>query len=183
MEIITDLILINCAEELKSLDENSIDLIVTSPPYADQRDNFYGGIHPDKYVEWFLPITSELLRVLKPTGTFILNIKERVLRTRNSKLQIIAVNDCCHGIDNKPDKGDYFKYCRQHFLGLISGNENLYIDVIEPFSHKAKDKTKEFLKSCSQIINKFTQEFSENFCDNGIINWKNLVAFNSSNKN
>ena len=79
MEIITDIILGDCAEELQSLDENSIDLIITSPPYADQRKNSYGGIHPGKYVEWFLPITSELLRVLKPTGTFILNIKERVL--------------------------------------------------------------------------------------------------------
>lgn len=79
MEIITDIILGNCADKLKSLDKNSIDLIITSPPYADQRKNSYGGIHPDKYVEWFLPITSELLRVLKPTGTFILNIKERVL--------------------------------------------------------------------------------------------------------
>lgn len=79
MEIKTDIILGDCAEELKSLDKNSIDLIITSPPYADQRKNSYGGIHPDKYVEWFLPITSELLRILKPTGTFILNIKERVL--------------------------------------------------------------------------------------------------------
>lgn len=69
----------DCAEELKKLDENSIDLIVTSPPYADQRKNSYGGVHPDKYVDWFLPITEELLRVLKPTGTFILNIKERVV--------------------------------------------------------------------------------------------------------
>ena len=63
---------------LKSLQENSIDLVVTSPPYADQRVKSYGGIHPDKYVEWFSPITLELRRVLKPTGTFILNIKEKV---------------------------------------------------------------------------------------------------------
>jgi len=79
MEIITNIILGDCRKKLKSVDENSIDLIITSPPYADQRKNSYGGIHPDKYVDWFLPITSELLRVLKPTGTFILNIKERVL--------------------------------------------------------------------------------------------------------
>ncbi len=79
MEITTNIILGDCAEELISLKKNSIDLIVTSPPYANQRSNSYGGIHPDKYVEWFLPITKELLRVLKPTGTFILNIKERVL--------------------------------------------------------------------------------------------------------
>ncbi|RMH77723.1 MAG: site-specific DNA-methyltransferase [Calditrichaeota bacterium] len=69
----------DCAEELKKLEENSIDLIITSPPYADQRKNTYGGIHPNHYVEWFLPISRELLRVLKPTGTFILNIKERVV--------------------------------------------------------------------------------------------------------
>jgi site-specific DNA-methyltransferase (adenine-specific) len=64
---------------LKKIPADSVDLIVTSPPYADQRKGTYGGIHPDKYVEWFLPITGEMLRVLKPTGTFILNIKEKVL--------------------------------------------------------------------------------------------------------
>lgn len=62
---------------LKQLDDNTIDLIVTSPPYADRRKNTYGGIKPEKYVEWFLKISKELLRVLKPTGTFILNIKEK----------------------------------------------------------------------------------------------------------
>jgi site-specific DNA-methyltransferase (adenine-specific)/site-specific DNA-methyltransferase (cytosine-N4-specific) len=65
-------------EILKQMEDNSIDLIVTSPPYSDQRKSTYGGIHPDRYVEWFLPISAELLRVLKPTGSFILNIKEKV---------------------------------------------------------------------------------------------------------
>lgn len=78
MEITANIILGDCAEKLKAFEENSIDLIITSPPYADQRKNTYGGIHPDKYVDWFLPISKELLRVIKPTGTFILNIKERV---------------------------------------------------------------------------------------------------------
>jgi site-specific DNA-methyltransferase (adenine-specific) len=73
-----DLYLGDCAEELKKIPDNYVDLIITSPPYADQRKNSYGGIHPNKYVDWFLPISSELLRVLKPSGTFILNIKERV---------------------------------------------------------------------------------------------------------
>lgn len=80
MEIARKLILGDCAKELKTLEDNSIDLIFTSPPYADARKKTYGGIHPGNYVEWFLPISSELLRVLKPTGTFILNIKERVFR-------------------------------------------------------------------------------------------------------
>ncbi|MFH1994220.1 MAG: site-specific DNA-methyltransferase [Nitrospinota bacterium] len=68
----------DCEEELKNIPDNSVDLIFTSPPYADQRVKTYGGIHPDSYVEWFLPKAEEMLRVLKPTGTFVLNIKEKV---------------------------------------------------------------------------------------------------------
>ena len=55
----------------------SVDLIMTSPPYSDRRNHTYGGIRPDKYVQWFLPISHELKRVLKKRGSFILNIKER----------------------------------------------------------------------------------------------------------
>jgi site-specific DNA-methyltransferase (adenine-specific) len=69
----------DAAKELKKIDDESVDLVVTSPPYADQRKQTYGGIQPDEYVEWFMPIAAELQRVLKPTGTFILNIKERVV--------------------------------------------------------------------------------------------------------
>ena len=63
---------------MTQLPDNSIDLIVTSPPYADSRKKTYGGIAPSNYNDWFLPIANELKRVLKPTGTFILNIKEKV---------------------------------------------------------------------------------------------------------
>jgi len=73
------LLLGDCAEKLSEVEDNSVDLIFTSPPYADSRKNTYGGIHPDKYVDWFMPIAEQLHRVLKPTGTFILNIKERVV--------------------------------------------------------------------------------------------------------
>jgi site-specific DNA-methyltransferase (adenine-specific) len=77
-EISQNIILGDCADALKNLEDNSIDLIFTSPPYADQRKTTYGGITADKYVEWFLPISQELLRVLNPKGTFVLNIKEKV---------------------------------------------------------------------------------------------------------
>ncbi|HOJ02876.1 MAG TPA: site-specific DNA-methyltransferase [Bacteroidota bacterium] len=80
----TNLYLGDCREVLKGIECNSVDLVVTSPPYADQRRNTYGGIHPDQYVEWFLPTSEELLRVLKPTGTFILNIKEKVVAGERS---------------------------------------------------------------------------------------------------
>jgi DNA modification methylase len=61
----------------KQASDNSIDLIITSPPYADRRAHTYGGVKPEQYVEWFLPRSEEFLRVLKPTGSFVLNIKEK----------------------------------------------------------------------------------------------------------
>jgi len=71
----------DCLSELRALPDNSVDLIFTSPPYADQRKSTYGGVHADLYVEWFLPRSAEFLRVLKPTGSFVLNIKERVVNS------------------------------------------------------------------------------------------------------
>lgn len=76
---INQIILGNCLDILSSYPEQSINLIVTSPPYADSRKSTYGGIHPDHYVEWFLPISEQLLRVLKDDGSFILNIKEKAM--------------------------------------------------------------------------------------------------------
>ena len=78
-KIETDIRLGDCLKVLSETPDNRFDLIVTSPPYADSRANTYGGIKPDKYVEWFLPRTREMLRVLKPTGTFIFNIKEKAI--------------------------------------------------------------------------------------------------------
>lgn len=80
-KIKADVILGDSLDVLKKLPDNSVDLIVTSPPYADQRKSTYGGISPDKYVEWFMPIADELLRVLHPKGTFVLNIKEKVVNS------------------------------------------------------------------------------------------------------
>jgi hypothetical protein len=106
---------------------------------------------------------------------------KKTLRTSNSDLIIIAVNGCCYGLDNTPDKGDYFKYCGQRFWEFISGDSNLYIDIIEPLGHKAKEKNDDFYESYSQMINKFTKEFSKDFCNNsGQIDWIRLVRFNSA---
>jgi len=84
VKIKTSIFLGDCEEILKSIGSNTVDLIVTSPPYADQRKATYGGISPDMYVDWFMPISEELLRVLKPTGTFVLNIKEKVIDSERS---------------------------------------------------------------------------------------------------
>jgi DNA modification methylase len=69
----------DCLNVLPRMPSGVVDLIVTSPPYADSRRNTYGGIHPDDYVDWFLPVAAELKRVLKDDGSFVLNIKEKVV--------------------------------------------------------------------------------------------------------
>lgn len=106
---------------------------------------------------------------------------KRTLRTSNSGITIVAINGCCYGRDNKPDKGDYFKYCGQKFWEFISGDSDLYTGIIEPLGHKAKEKNEEFIEIYSQVINKFIREFSNEFCDsNGAIEWEKFVKFNSS---
>ncbi len=77
MKLQAEIIQGDCLEASKGLSDDSFDLIVTSPPYADRRVQTYGGIKPERYVEWFLPRSEQFLRVLKPTGSFVLNIKEK----------------------------------------------------------------------------------------------------------
>ena len=84
-EIKTDICLGDCLEVLPPFPDESFDLIVTSPPYADSRSKTYGGIKPDDYVDWFLPRSKEFLRVLKKDGTFILNVKENRMQNRQNQ--------------------------------------------------------------------------------------------------
>ena len=79
MDFVNQIIHGDCEQVLKGFPDDSIDLIFTSPPYADRRKKTYGGVKPGEYVDWFLPKSEQFLRVLKPTGTFILNIKERAV--------------------------------------------------------------------------------------------------------
>lgn len=80
MEYLNRVINGDCLEVCKKIPDDYVDLIITSPPYADARKWHYGGIHPDEFSTWLLERTKEFLRILKPTGTFILNIKEKVFK-------------------------------------------------------------------------------------------------------
>jgi len=107
----------------------------------------------------------------------------RTLRTSDSGLNIMAVNGCCYGRDNNPDKGDYLKLCGQRFWGFISGDEELYTKIIEPLGFQAKERNDEFMISYARVINKFTKQFSDAFCnDEGDIDWEKLLRFNSAIK-
>jgi len=104
---------------------------------------------------------------------------KRVLATSGGGGPIEAINGCCYGRNSRPNKGDYQKLCGQKFWELISGSSDVYTDIIEPLGHQAKQRNDEFVEAYAVIVNKFTQEFMSKFCDDGCINWKKLVQFNS----
>lgn len=105
---------------------------------------------------------------------------KRTLRTSRSRLTVEAVNGCCYGQDKNPDKGDYFKYCGQRFWEFISGNENLYQELIIPLGQDAKKRNENYNRLLGGKINIFVAEFVNDFCNaDGTINWDKLIEFNS----
>lgn len=107
----------------------------------------------------------------------------KAIRKMHPGIKVVAVNGCCYGQDAHPDKGDYFKYCGQEFWKLISGVDELYIQIIEPLGYKAKEKNEEYTEEYNAIVTKFTVEFAKEFCKkNGKIHWAKLVKFNSGRK-
>ncbi|HMM79549.1 MAG TPA: PmeII family type II restriction endonuclease [Pyrinomonadaceae bacterium] len=106
---------------------------------------------------------------------------KKILRTSGAKFPIEAINGCCYGRDNNPEKGDYQKLCGQGFWQFISGSDKLYLELIEPLGHQAKQKNDAFAVSYAKIVNRFTREFSDQFCEaDGSINWKKIVINNSA---
>lgn len=104
---------------------------------------------------------------------------KKILRVNNPNVNVIAINGCCYGKENVLDKGDYFKYCGQLFWEFISGDERLFIEIIEPLGFDAKIQNSIFTEAYSEIINNFTAEFLKDFCFKGRIDWERLVEFNS----
>ena len=106
---------------------------------------------------------------------------KRILGTNRSLTNVVAINGCCYGKDRKPDKGDYLKLCGQKFWEFISGDDNLYTDIIEPLGHRAKEKNEQFMQEYAKVVNKFTAEFIGKYCDaEGNMLWEEIVKFNSA---
>ena len=106
---------------------------------------------------------------------------KRILRTNTSLINVIAVNGCCYGKNQVQDKGDYLKLCGQRFWEFISGDDNLYTDIIEPLGHRAKEKNEQFGQEYDKVLNRFTGEFITAFCDaDGSIRWEDIVKMNSA---
>ena len=107
----------------------------------------------------------------------------RTAKTILKHPNIVAINGCCYGKETNADKGEYFKICGQAFWTFISGEENLYLDIIEPFGYKAKEKNEAFIVAYSKLLNKLVLEFAQEFCDkDGSINWTKILILNSASK-
>lgn len=105
----------------------------------------------------------------------------KVLKQSKHTLNAQPVLGICYGRVKTSFLRGYMKAVGQNFWYLISENENLYTDIVEPLGYKAKQHNDTFVKQKSRVMNLFTQEFMKSFCENGNINWKKLVEFNSGN--
>jgi hypothetical protein len=109
---------------------------------------------------------------------------KQTLRAEYPDTEIVAVNGCSYGRDNKPaKKAGYWKLCGQDFWSFISGNDELYTEIIEPLGHQAVQKNEEFVEAYAQIVNKFTYEFTGLYCaSDGTIDWARIVRLTSQRR-
>lgn len=128
-----EILLGDCLELMKNIPDNSIDMVFTSPPYAERRKTTYGGIPEYDYVDWFLPIGAEIKRILKPTGSFFLNIKPH---THKGERSLYVFDLVCQ---LKRETGFMFveEYCwtKNAFPGSLKGR---FKNAFEPVYHFTK---------------------------------------------
>jgi site-specific DNA-methyltransferase (adenine-specific) len=128
----------DCLELMKDIPNGSIDLVFTSPPYAERRKSTYGGVNEDEYVDWFLPIGAEIKRILKPTGSFFLNIKPH---TKKGERSLYVYDLVCR---LKREMGFMFveEYCwtKNAFPGSLKGR---FKNAFEPIYHFTKNSPNE----------------------------------------
>lgn len=106
-----------------------------------------------------------------------------LLRQRGVTGEIIAVNGCIYGKDRRPFKThpdpdkQYYKYAGQAFWHFISGDENLYREIIRPIDKEAREKDEMFKKQYAAKVNEMTQDFMDGFMTENQIDWIKLIEY------
>jgi site-specific DNA-methyltransferase (adenine-specific) len=162
----------DCFELIKQQTDNSVDLVITSPPYSDIVN--YGKEvstkKPDDYVDWLLPLFNEIYRVLKPSGSFILNINDKTekglrstyiydLISRNNKETKLKLYDTYiwhkkNGIPNGANKR--FRNMTEFIFHFVKDSKQLkfYMDrVLEEPTESSKSRLNYDLATQGQTIN------------------------------
>jgi hypothetical protein len=107
---------------------------------------------------------------------------KRILMQSRRIQSVQPVLGICYGKNRTVDAGDYIKITGQNFWFFLSGNRDLYTQIIEPIGYEARNHNEAYEQEKGKVYNKFTWEFLNEFCENdGSINWDKLVQFNSGN--
>jgi len=128
----------DCFELIKDQADNSVDLIITSPPYADIV-NYGKDISikkPDEYVDWILPLFSEIYRVLKPSGSFILNINDNC----KNGLRNTFIYDLISRNNKETKLKLYDTYIWHKMNGIPNGSKKRFRNNTEFIFHFVKDQ-------------------------------------------
>lgn len=130
----------DCFELIKDLPDNSVDLVITSPPYADIV-NYGKNISiqkPNEYCDWFLPLFNEIYRVLKPSGSFILNINDNC----KNGLRNPFVYELIYRSQNETKMRFYDTYIWHKMNGIPNGGDRRFRNTTEFIFHFVKDQKK-----------------------------------------
>lgn len=126
----------NCFDLIKELPDNSVDLVITSPPYADIVN--YGKkvsiMKVDDYCNWLLPLFDEIYRVLKPSGSFIMNINDKCVDGYRSTF----IFDLISKNESKLKMYDYYIWYKK--AGIPNGGVKRFRNMTEWIFHFCKDK-------------------------------------------
>lgn len=112
------------------------------------------------------------------------DLASAVMRIKQSSYasNVQSVLGICYGKTRTSFLHGYVKVVGQNFWYLISGNKDLYKELIEPIGYRAKEHNESFVIEKNRVVNRFTKLFLEKYCDDlGDINWDKLVEFNSGN--
>lgn len=106
----------------------------------------------------------------------------RLIRQNKDVRDVQPVLGICYGKVQQKNSDEYLKLCGQDFWEFISGDPNLYMDIVDPLGYEAKQHNDHFRDEYAATLTRFNQEFTQNFCDDGRINWEKLVKFNSGRR-
>jgi site-specific DNA-methyltransferase (adenine-specific)/site-specific DNA-methyltransferase (cytosine-N4-specific) len=130
----------DCFELIKDIEDNSVDLIITSPPYADIV-NYGKNISikkPQDYCDWLLPLFNEIYRVLKPSGSFILNINDNC----SNGLRNPFIYELIYRSQKETKLKFYDTYIWHKMNGIPNGGKKRFRNTTEFIFHFVKDQKK-----------------------------------------
>jgi len=108
----------------------------------------------------------------------------QVIKQSKHAGEVVAVLGICYGNFRTKHTGEYLHIGGQSFWHLLSGDPNLYVDIVDPLGHEAQRHDDEFQQHLGNLKDRLTKELADRYChSNGAIDWPKLVKAVSGNMN